>query len=584
MTTLRTVLCFLGLLFCGLTSASAAYDNHFLSTNTSNLNVTASVPPDQDVRSLLDNSRYTEHLISSGVDKVHMELGIKGAGVKIAISSTGVNVQHDALFKNYAGRLKDNSTDHNYNWFDAYQRRVPIDTRFVGTHITGVAISPFSNIGAAPRAKFIACRSIDELERDSPESQISCLQFFHQMHDLNRMNPRPELRPDVVFTQYSDTSAGKVLRPAIQDLLNAGVFVITNAAPREEFSSFCAKQSRAPSFYPEVLTVGALSRKYTSNEELLSTSSGGPIINPNGTINTVVIKPNVVVTGGDVVSSVFFEGQSVFFAASGTPISGGLAVGITALVISSNPKLKRRVRDLMEILHHAAKPIPSLECSSLTATPNNKFGYGKLDAYVAVKRAMEFPYGGCPVKPVDSAKCKSASFSQLDTSQTETIEGENLTTWNALNFVYRTKTPKDLAGLDILWNGKASDYLSLCIYDTPFPETVNTEPFFLKEGFKIGANYNKKVNCQGSANLTLNDGIFNVTFDAKIGMVVIAGSGENLTLSRAWATALQKYAVMPSVVVQLRASTGACWSSNFTASQIVTNTKETFRGVIQLTI
>ena len=87
------------------------------------------------------------------------------------------------------------------------------------------------------------------------------------------------------------------------------------------------------------------------------------------------------------------------------------------------------------------------------------------------------------------------------------------------------------------------------------PKGINTVPFFLKEGFKImGANKakdNKKKKSQGSANLTLSDGVISVTLDNRTGTIRIVGSGDKLALSRAWAGPLQRFAVNPNASFSL---------------------------------
>jgi Subtilase family len=285
-------------------------------------------------------------------------LGFKGQGVVVGISSYGVFVEHEALKPSYRGYNKrDGTFSHDYNWMDAFGSSVPVDPRFIGTHITGAAAGTKNGIGVAPAAKFIACRAIDDLERESPESQIKCLQWFYAPTPVSG-DPtlaRPDKRPHVVYTTFSDSGFGDIYMGAITKLLKVGVLVITNAAPREENTSICAKQLRAPSFYPNVLTIGALAK----DGSLLST--------------------NLVVPGGDVVSAVYLDGQSQYFAASGTPIAGVVAVGAVAVLLSARPELKNQPETIRLLLQSTANPMLSSECASPREHPNNLFGYGLIN-------------------------------------------------------------------------------------------------------------------------------------------------------------------------------------------------------------
>jgi subtilisin family serine protease len=67
--------------------------------------------------------------------------------------------------------------------------------------------------------------------------------------------------------------------------------------------------------------------------------------------------------------------------------------GTVALMWSANPKLKGLVDETAKILKQTAVATTSkLSCGGVSggAVPNNVFGYGRLDAYAAVKKALEF--------------------------------------------------------------------------------------------------------------------------------------------------------------------------------------------------
>jgi subtilisin family serine protease len=533
--------------------------------------------------SVTDPNPYQDNLRQSQVDRVHRKLGIKGAGVKIGINSTGVTYQHEAL-TGYAGRLPDGSYDHNYAWFDAFQVFLePRDGPQIGTHISGVVAGRMNHIGVAPEAAFISCRAYDSLGYETTESQNKCLNFFAAPHDVYGQNPRPELRPDVVLTTYSDVSIGDVLYDGVRKLRDAGVVVITNAGSRHTNHIICARQGLAPTFYPNVFTVGA-SQRVDGTVSLLNTSGGGPIFDASGQIVDTYFKPDAVAPGREYLSSGYPNGQSLYVTASGTLVGAAHVTGIAALVISANPALKRRVRDVEEILRHAADPtgLATTDCLSTQSVPNNVTGYGSINAYAAVKRAVEFPYGGCPIKPVGPANCSATSTSNLAISRTVPSTGLAATK-KSLSFDFRSaRNLNDFGSLD----RSSGQFLSLCLYDTPDPMSGDTEPF-LKGGFKIPFGTGTHGTWQQTsrnewffgANGNGSDGIKKVRINTRSSVIDIVGDGEDLPLSRTFSISGRRmFDAYSGVIAQLHSSeTGKCWNSSFTPTNILKNNEETLR-------
>lgn len=532
-------------------------------------------------RAALAAAPFPNHVLRHKVDRVWQELGVFGRGVKIGISSTGVEVRHDGLRGAYAGTQPDGSFEHDYNWFDAFGSAAPLDPRFVGTHITGTAVCPVDNVGVAPQAKFMACRAIDDLERDTVASQLACLSFFLEPVNVLGNDPQPELRPDVVFTQFSDSSVGNVLLDAILALRRAGVVVVTNAAPREDGTSICAKQVRAPSFYKEVVTIGALAADGT----LLSTSAGGPILFEDGTINPAIIKPDAVAVGGDVVSAVFLNEQSLFFAAGGTPVSGAMTTGFVALIISANPALRRNVRAVEDILKHGATPMPSTGCSSAQPVPNNIFGAGQIDAFRSVQRARTYPYGGCPVEP--SPTCRSGDLLAAKLSVQQTI-AEAVDSAQALTFTARFRPGVVGRGDFGQPEQGAGEAFKLCIYDTVDDDSVQTDrSSLLSSGVKVprGEQWssNDRVHLfKGTAlrNSAANDGVVSTLLNEQRGTISVRGRGANLPLARVRPSG-RFYEQRSAVIVQVHVEqSGSCFGAEFAQEHTTINNVDEFKATI----
>ena len=119
--------------------------------------------------------------IEPGINYTHAplvwELGFTGQGIVVGSADTGVRWTHNALKPHYRG-WDGTTADHDYNWHDAIHDSVgdpcgndspfPCDGNSHGSHTTGTAIGDDgagNQIGMAPGAKWIACRSFTPIRR-----------------------------------------------------------------------------------------------------------------------------------------------------------------------------------------------------------------------------------------------------------------------------------------------------------------------------------------------------------------------------------------------------------------------------------
>jgi subtilisin family serine protease len=101
-----------------------------------------------------------------------------------------------------------------------------------------------------------------------------------------------------------------------------------------------------------------------------------------------LLKPNISAPGVSI-RSALRDGS--YGSLSGTSMAGPHVAGLVALLISANPKLEGLINRLEDIIEQTAVPKTTTEGCGLdspTAVPNNTFGWGRIDAWAAVREAL----------------------------------------------------------------------------------------------------------------------------------------------------------------------------------------------------
>lgn len=347
-----------------------------------------------------------------GADRVWTELGVRGRGVVIGQSDSGVQGDHPELAETYRGR----GGSDDYNWFDPwFGSTTPTDFGGHGTHTLGSIVG--KTTGVAPEAEWYACANLAR-NLGNPGRYLDCMQFMlapfprggdpfsdgdpaRSAHIINNSWGCPQDREGCDPTS---------LEPGVKSLRAAGIFVVASAGNE---GPKCGTVKDPIALYDEAFSVGAIDQR----GNVADFSSMGPVI-ADGSGR---VKPDMVAPGVDVRSA---TPGNTYGTASGTSMAGPHVVGVAALMWSANPALIGDIERTEQILISAARPYTGvttfdgilhslkqadempvlpppearelafefencLDETDLAARPNNVVGYGVLDAYGAVRMALE---------------------------------------------------------------------------------------------------------------------------------------------------------------------------------------------------
>jgi len=320
------------------------------------------------------------NLVNIGAPRVWEAFGVRGEGVIIGQSDSGVDGTHPELREQYRGH----ETGDSYNWFDPwYGSTYPVDYGGHGTHTLGSALG--RTVGVAPEASWIGCVNLGR-NLGNPPRYLDCLQFMLAPFPLGGdplHDGRPEMGANVLNNSWGcpaiEGCDATALLPAVRALRAAGVFVVASAG---NDGNACSTINAPISLYDEVFTVGAVD----AGGGIAMFSSRGPVT-ADGSGRT---KPDVVAPGVNVLSS---YPNGTFEYNSGTSMAGPHVAGVVALLWSADPSLVGDIDRTEALLIETAQPVVEpfddvVYCGDASERPNNTVGYGLVDAYAAMSQLL----------------------------------------------------------------------------------------------------------------------------------------------------------------------------------------------------
>lgn len=270
-------------------------------------------------------------------DLLH-ERGLSGAGVKVAIIDTGIDLSHPE-FEGVS-----------VEWADLVgSSRTAYDDNGHGTHVAAIVAaqgrwatiwSGFKLKGVAPGVSLVVVKAIDESGRGD-EARVA-------QGIRTAVSAGAHV---IVLSLGGETRAifGTNTEEAVEAAIAKGVYVVAAAGNAEEADQGCAVTS--PASAERVIAVGAVDRNAvigafschgTGREGSGPTLPGLP--SPTGGSRDPHKKPELVAPGVHILSAWSRDAKKTpaeYAVADGTSQAAPMVAGVLALVLEANPELKR---------------------------------------------------------------------------------------------------------------------------------------------------------------------------------------------------------------------------------------------------
>ncbi|MDG6224302.1 MAG: S8 family serine peptidase [Candidatus Thermoplasmatota archaeon] len=351
------------------------------------------------------------------------DLGYDGSGVNIAVLDTGVD---NTLHESFRSRVVYGV---DFTGATVIYGLDPDDIDGHGTHVAGTALGTGGQSGTyqgvAPGAGLIDLR-ISKIYGDISGNLEAALEWLIDNHEERDIRVA-----SISFGSTSTSSGTDTISRLVNALVEEGVVVVAAAG------NSGVQGLPTPAAADLAITVGASNDRNTvdrSDDVHESFSNRGPRASDGDQDMLDELKPDVLAPGRDIISAQH-NSLSGYVEMTGTSMSCPAVSGVVALMLQANPDLDPI--SVKGILRSTAQQTMGASRSDLDPKYNYRSGWGHIDAYGAVKRALDL---------------KSASFTgpeKVPVSQPFAVDvraNYTRTQWvtGAESFTLRVSSPSEL--------------------------------------------------------------------------------------------------------------------------------------------
>ena len=246
-----------------------------------------------------------------------------------------------------------------------------------------------NQIGMAPGAKWIGCRSMDQ-GNGTPARYIECMEWFLAPYPIGGGQGDPLRATDITSNSWtcppSEGCSVATLQFAVEAQAAAGIMMVVNAGSQ---GPACSTVQDPPAIYAAAYSVGALN---TGTDNVASFSSRGPVIIDGSNR----IKPDITAPGTTIRSS-YNGSDSDYAILSGTSMATPHIAGAMALLWCAQPQLRHNISGSRTALNEAAHFLAYKQCGT-PGPPNNVSGWGRVDILAAASPSPTPPCPFCGVR------------------------------------------------------------------------------------------------------------------------------------------------------------------------------------------